>query len=444
MSRSGKPSIAVKLGTIALLVGFLMLPMLMIRSLVKERQERAESAAAEVGNTWGGPQNVAGPFLRVPVHGPANADGAFYKNHLILLPDNLEVKSTVDAVQRRRGIFETVVYAADIEIRATFKKPDLERSGLAVGVPQWNAAEVFIATGDLRGFRETPRIVWQNNILELEPLPNDLFSDSLAGRLELPFDSEEPEPVELQAHLALDGSNELSFLPLGRDTSVQMTSSWKNPSFQGAFLPDSPEIREDGFNASWSVPYIARGYPQAWLEEAESEAVGAMMKSSFGVDYLMPVDFYQKSERCAKYALLFIVMTFVTFLLFELANNINVHPMQYLLVGFALCLFYQLLLAFSEHVGFTNAYLVASAATVLLISVYSSAVLKTRQRALILAIALAVMYGVLFFLVQLASYALLGGSVVLFLMLAAFMFLTRNLNWEKLGDVDLTEDRVTV
>jgi inner membrane protein len=226
----------------------------------------------------------------------------------------------------------------------------------------------------------------------------------------------------------LDGSPQLQFLPLGRITNVELSSAWRDPSFCGAFLPDSHEISEDGFSAHWKVLDLNRSYPQRWQDTAYQTRA-----SAFGVELMFPVDGYHKTSRTTKYAILFIALTFLSLFMTEILTRRRVHPVQYLLVGFALCVFYSLLLALMEHVGFGRAYLVSAAATVLLIGGYTRAVLGGWAMAALIGGIVTAIYAYLYVVLQLEDYALLMGSGGLFVALALVMYLTRRIDWYAVG-----------
>ena len=223
----------------------------------------------------------------------------------------------------------------------------------------------------------------------------------------------------------------MSFLPLGEETTVNVDSPWVSPSFTGAFLPEKRVLDSEGFEASWYILSLARGYPQQWIR-GEIDPY-TLLTSGFGVDLMIPVDSYLKTQRSVKYGILYIFLPFVTFFLFEVFLREKIHPLQYLLVGFAVCLFYLLLLSLSEHLGFGPAYLLASLAVAALISFYSCTVLTTWRKGIIMAPVLVSAFGFLYVLLQSEDYALLIGSLGLFAILAAVMVITRKVDWYGLG-----------
>jgi inner membrane protein len=227
--------------------------------------------------------------------------------------------------------------------------------------------------------------------------------------------------------LALAGSDSLRLLPAGSDTEVHLSSLWTDPSFEGAYLPVERAVNEAGFEAKWKVLRLARGFPPQW--KSGDVALAQLDSSLVGVRLLSPVDAYTTTDRAVKYELLFIYLTFGAMFLVEVMARRRVHPVQYALIGFALCLFYLLLLSLAEHTGFLVAYATAAVAITLLIAGYSRAVLGTRGRTAAVAALVSTLYLYLFVLLQIQDYALLVGSVGLFVALAIVMYLTRGIDW---------------
>jgi inner membrane protein len=224
--------------------------------------------------------------------------------------------------------------------------------------------------------------------------------------------------------LNINGSESINFIPVGKQTNVDLDSDWANPSFEGSFLPNTRDINETGFNASWKVLHLNRSYPQQWIGTKYN-----IDESSFGVKLLLPVDHYQKSLRSVKYAIMFISLTFLIFFFTEILNKKRIHPIQYLLVGLGLSVFYTLLVSLSEQINFNLAYLLASLSIITLITAYSYSMLKNIKLTVIVAFVLSVLYTFLFTVIQLQDYSLLLGSIGLFLALAIVMYLSRKVDW---------------
>ncbi|PYQ57958.1 MAG: cell envelope integrity protein CreD [Acidobacteria bacterium] len=409
-----RDSTGFKMMAIGGLVILLLIPLGMVGSLIGEREHRQSAAADEVAATWGKGQLLSGPVLTVPYrqHGKnEKGDETVWTSYARFLPATLAVDGRVLPERRHRGIFETVVYRADLHWAGSFARPGFEGWSIAPEDILWK--EAYLSEFQPGGAEEN---LWNSGLRV--PLP-----DLAAGKKE--------DAYAFDFDLGINGSQDLKVVPMGQQTTVALRSPWPSPSFSGAFLPESSKVTPQGFQARWNVSGFARSYPQQWRhEEAEKMAVKpALEASAFGVDLFLPVDAYQKTERSVKYGVLFLILTFLTFFLYEVFSGVPLHPMQYFLVGSALCVFYLLLLSISEHAPFGLAYLVAAAATVLLIGGYSAAVLHGRLRALLMAVVLGVLYGYLYVLLQLEDYALLLGSIGLFLILALVMFLTRRIDW---------------
>ena len=430
-----------RLAVMALLTLFLMVPMTMVDSLVGERTARRDEAAKEVGASWGGAQTVSGPVLSVPYTQawtddqgrPQRAGGQAY-----FLPADLRVDAVLETQSRKRGIFEVVVYATKLKMEGRFVRPDLEWLRPVPTEVRWADAVVTVGVSD-------PRALARRATLTMPPgaaaapfaggtVDSGLFSAGIhapasgLGTLQAGAD------VPFAFTLEMNGTRDIRFMPSSEETTVNLSSTWPHASFVGARLPEPRTTGSGGFTAEWHVPDFARSYPSRWSSAglnreklmAEAEA------STFGVNLSRPVDVYQQSERAVKYALLFIVLTFLVFFLWELFRAVLLHPMQYVFVGCALCVFYLLLLSLSEHVGFDGAYGASAAVTTLLISGYAGAALNGWRQGGSVAAALSALYGFLYLLLRLEDYALLAGAMGLLLVLSAVMFLTRRMNWYEL------------
>ncbi len=432
-----RDSVVIKMAIIGGLIVMLLIPLGMVGSLVSERQSRQKEVVKEVADSWGRPQVLAGPVLTVPylVH-VRNDKGVEVEPQTAwvrFLPETLRIEGAVDTERRNRGIFEVAVYRTGLHWTGTFQRPSFEAWRVKPADVLWRDAYLSIGVPDMRGITSGVSLAWGKQTLQLAPGGSEPGLWQAGLRTPGP-DLADGKPGEVYAFafdLAVNGSEQLSFLPLGKETTVALKSTWPSPSFNGEFLPNRRTVRATGFDAAWNVAWFGRSYPQQWQvsEAKELAPVEALNASAFGVQLFQPVDAYQKTERSTKYGVLFLVLTFLTFFLYEQFNPFSLHPVQYLLVGFALCLFYLLLLSLSEHAPFGLAYLAASAATVLLIGGYSVAILRGALRALLMTVVLGTLYGYLYVLLQLEDYALLLGALGLFLILALVMYLTRRIDW---------------
>ncbi len=452
--RSWRDSKLIKVMGVGILVLLLLIPLAMVHGLVSERQQRQLSVEQELASVWGGAQKIGGPVLTVPYSSLCDVQSTApngQMTHVLencekqahFLPETLSIEGRVVPEVRSRGIFDVVVYRTELKISGTFAPPNFDElardatagAGGPVGEPHRERASLGMGIPDLRGIRGRVDLDWHGRKVAFSPGAADpnLWATGLRAPLAVVAGDLTKAPdggrIPFAFTINLAGSSRLDVLPFGRQTHVRLASSWGSPGFTGAFLPETRQVGKDGFNATWNVSYYGRSYPQLWSSEQTPELSSAINGSAFGVDFVQPVDVYQQTERSVKYGALFLVLTFVTFFLFELFQPIRVHPVQYLMVGSALCLFYVLLLSVAEQLSFAIAYLIAGGATVALLGAYAGAVLKSAARATVFAGVLAMLYAYLYVLLQAEDYALLLGSVGLFLILALVMLITRKVDW---------------
>jgi inner membrane protein len=294
----------------------------------------------------------------------------------------------------------------------------------------WDDAVVTFAIPDLRGVKETLQLQWGASHFPLSPGSKlrDFGSGVFAPVNGL---KQTQGTIPWQLDLTLNGSGGINFAPVAAQNTIKLSSPWPDPSFRGAFLPSKRNVTKNGFEATWEVTFYGRDYAQQWTDQ--NSAAGLNLTSSatslFGVNFLSGIDAYRNVERAIKYGMLFLVLVFAAFFLFEVLSGLRIHPFQYALVGAALCLFYLGLLSLSEFIPFGLSYLAAAAVTTLLIWFYSLKVLKSGKRTLIIVGLLAAIYGFLYVALQLQDYSLLFGTAGLFAVLAVIIFLTRNIDW---------------
>ena len=405
----------------------------MIHGLVAERAQRARSVRSEIASSWGGSQIIGGPALIVPyrmryIDGSGTARIATLRARF--LPDRLHVRGQLLPERRHRGIYDTVVYNARLNVEGEFARPDFSTWNVAAEDILWNEAIVTVGISDLRGIRGNPVLKWGDRALTFTGGTGDpkLWTSGLTASNAF-ADGGSAARYPFALDLAVNGSEQIGFYPLGAASVVELESPWPDPSFTGAFLPETRKVTPQGFTARWSISSLARSYPQKSRGSADDTSFDSIAASAFHVGLFTPVGHYQQTERSLKYGVLFILLTFVTFFLYELLSPITLHPVQYFLVGGALCLFYLLLLSISEQAPFVVAYTIASAATIGLITAYGSALLHSRLRVLGLCGVLSLLYSYLYVLLQLEDWALLMGSIGLFLILALVMYATRTVDW---------------
>jgi len=431
--QSVKNSHFIKAVLLAGVILLLQVPITKIRGVISEREQTRAEALEEVTVKWGKSQSVIGPTIIVPyVNRSLRANyRTGQPEYAVFLPEELKISGSVASRLRYRGIFEVPVYGMSLVLTGRFSRPDFSEWSIDSNDVLWDRAYLCVQATDARRMTKSPVLSWNNESLECLPDAGELggHQQGLHVRLE---DHLEGESFDFSLSLDLNGSVGAFFAPLGRDTEVELTSDWPSPSFQGAWLPTERAVNSEGFEATWNIPYLSRNYPQNWRSGSDLEQ--AVASSLFGVNMISCVDDYRMSQRSVKYQFLFLVLTFATLWLFEVLIKVRIHPMQYLLIGSGMCLFYLLELSLAEHLGFVSAYAVASAAVVALITFYSAAVLKTSKRALIVGGVVTLLYIYLYVLLMIQDYALLTGSIGLFVALAVIMFLTRRLDWYSLTD----------
>tara|TARA_R110002072_G_scaffold303077_1_gene492892 strand:- start:12259 stop:13569 length:1311 start_codon:yes stop_codon:yes gene_type:complete len=419
-----------KMGMIAILILLLLIPAYMVQNLIHERAQRQTEAVNEVSSKHAGEQSFTGPILTIPyvskrqVKKPDGTyDEVINKHYYHILPENLEINGIVTPETRKRGIFEVVVYGSDLQVSGHFDDYKFDNFNLDMNNLELDKAFITIGISDLKGVRDQVKININDSTVMFNPgvLNSDIVSSGLHIRYPM---TEIPNKIDFSFDLSLNGSANVMFTPIGKITEVDIRSSWSEPSFNGSFLPKNRKITKEGFTANWKILHLNRNYPQTWVGSENS-----VYDSKFGVDLRLPVDVYQKSMRVAKYAILFIVLTYLVFFFVEILNRVLIHPIQYILVGIALILFYILMLAFSEQMYFDTAYILAAIMTISLIFLYCRSILKSWGLAAMTASILTILYGFIFIIIQMQDYALLFGSLGIFLILAVTMYFSRKVDW---------------
>lgn len=434
-----------KMACVTLLILLLLIPLGMIHSVLRERLSRRNEAVAEITSSWGREQTIIGPVLIVPYQysfkswqEQPTGTGRIEKVEVVetrvanayFLPQVLNITGDIQPNKLRRGIYQAVVYAGELDLSGQFARPDFANLRIDEQNVLWDDATVTFAIPDLRGVKETLQLEWGDNRIPLVPgCKLKSFSAGVHARVAGLGESREGIPFELE--LTLNGSGGIRFTPVARENLIQLSSPWPDPSFQGAFLPSERQVSATGFEATWQLSEYGRDYPQQWKDRDDHTGLtsSSVANSLFGVDFLSGIDAYRNVERATKYGMLFITLVFAAFFLFEILSAMKIHPLQYTLVGAVLCLFYLGLLSLSEFVAFGYAYFVAAAVTTLLIWFYCAAVLRGGKRTLIVVGMLAAIYGFLYVPLQLQDYSLLMGTAGLFLVLAIVVGVTRHIDW---------------
>ena len=416
-------SATVKVAAIGLLILVLLIPIGMIKSVINDRTQVQFTAQRDIQNAWGGEQLIAGPVLRIPFEVDATtAHGVPYRKErfAFLVADEVELSADSAVDIRYRGIHEVPVYAAEIVLLAGFDLQMLDELGLDEKSVAWDEVELLIGVSDIAAINKVPVFSAGDTERNFVPMKRQIagLPTQLSVKVgSLIHDWRNSANLQSRISLSINGTQSLSFLTLAESSKAKASANWPSPSFIGRRLPAEREISETAFSALWQTTSLGRKLPAAWID---GEAIpDTLADGVFGVRFIQPIGLYQLVDRALKYAVMIVGLTFVSYFLMETVGGARLHPLQYLLVGLANTLFYLLLLSLAEHLGFGPAYIVSAAGAAVLIVGYSSNVLQGRHRALIMFAVLAGLYAFLYLTLRAERFALLAGSIGLWIVLAA-------------------------
>lgn len=439
-------SITLRMILVAVLGLVMLIPLAMVDEIVDERHGLYKSVLDDIAGSWGEQQTLSAPLLVVPyverivtkenVRDKAGNVQTISRTRrhtdaAVALPHTLDIQVALSEEFRRRGIYQSLVYNADIMLRGTFRPPAVADLSELIERIDWQKAYLVFGLSDTRAIHEVATLKWNDTEWPLSPGTRQtqllqagfhaLLGDALAGGDAL---TESQQVHRFELRFSVHGSESFLFAPLGQTTKVHLKSTWPHPSFIGKVLPGQYEVRSDGFDADWEIPHLARHYPQLWSLDGSTYDVTGF---TTGVRLFEPVFLYSLVTRAVKYGLLFIALTFMIFLIFEVTVQARLHVVQYGLIGLALTLFYLTLLSLAEHIAFLNAYLSASAIIILMITCYTAAALRSAKRAAIIFVLLVGLYMLLYSLLQLEDYALLMGTGLLLAVVIVLMYVTRHM-----------------
>ena len=419
---------------LGVLVALVLVPLYMVHDLVMERYDRSQSVADEVASQWGQQQLISGPVVSVPylVHVQAVTDGTKVerteRRYANFLPDSLAITATAKTEKRYKSIYELLVYAADIHLAGRLPAPSFTGIHVPASDILWDEATIAIGVSDMSGIRQ---LTLKLDSKDLAPVPGMLRDQIFAGGAHASLQSVNTQsPHDFAVDIQLNGSGQLQFLPMGNETTVELSADWPHPGFTGAFLPADRTIDGKGFTARWKVSALARSYPQIWTTDQLD--FNQVNDGRLGVELTLPGDAYQQIDRIVKYGILVIGLTFTTIFVVDLLKSARTHFVQYLLVGSALCLFYLLALSLAEQIRFLYAYAIASVVDIGMIALYLARTVS-RFTGLLVGAALAVVYGYMYMLLQMEDLVLLSGTIGLFIALGLVMYATRNVDWFSIG-----------
>ncbi|MHA8917883.1 cell envelope integrity protein CreD [Klebsiella pneumoniae] len=422
-----------KITTLIGCIVLLSLPLMMVRELINERADYRSEVVDAIEQSTSGSQKLAGPLIAIPITETLtrmeNQKEVNYQRSWVYywLPESLAVAGKQTVESRRVGIYSGQVWHNVLQIKASFdplRLAALRKTNIVLGQPR-----LVVSVGDARGIGAIHAPEVNGNVLSVEP-GLGISGDGAGIHMPMPALAEDNKPLEIAFSLDLNGTGEFSLVPLGRNSELQLTSNWPHPGFLGSFLPTQREVSAAGYRAHWQSSWFANDMGSYFKDDME---IPWSRLPAFSADVMSLADQYQLTDRATKYAILLIGLTFMAFFVFESLTRRPLHPMQYLLVGLSLVLFYLVLLALSEHIGFTAAWLAASLSGAVMYGIYLQAVLRGWRNSLLFVAALLLLDGVMWFLLHSEDSALLLGTGVLALALSVLMFLTRRVDWYALS-----------
>lgn len=437
-------STTAKMVMVGFLTLILLIPLEFVKNLINERSQRQKEVVEEVSNLWGKEVSFYGPIMRIPyktfkettivdektkktiIQRISSTENAYF------FPEKLNNISDVKKnTSLKRGIYNNIVFTADMKFNGNFNKPNFEKLGIKEEDVLWDKAAIIVKTTNLKSIKSDLKIKINNQLLAFESKPEE---DNFYGTLETSsFDyktitSNNSISINFNFNMQYNGSDSISFIPIGKTTTVSVDSDWESPSFNGTFAANNStkKIDKNGFHADWKILDINRSFSQQFTKK-----VPALNEYAFGVKLIETVNEYQQNERASKYGFLVIGLTFLIFFLIQSISKISIHIFQYSMIGLALIMFYTLLISITEHSSFSLAYAVAGVSVVVLITLYSISILKNKKFPMFIGVSLTVLYTFIFVIIQLEDYALLVGSIGLFFILAAVMYFSRQIDWSK-------------
>ncbi|HIA3832132.1 TPA: cell envelope integrity protein CreD [Klebsiella pneumoniae] len=422
-----------KITTLIGCIVLLSLPLMMVRELINERADYRNEVVDAIEQSTSGSQKLAGPLIAIPITETLtrmeNQKEVNYQRSWVYywLPESLAVAGKQTVESRRVGIYSGQVWHNVLQIKASFdplRLAALRKTNIVLGQPR-----LVVSVVDARGIGAIHAPEVNGNVLSVEP-GLGISGDGAGIHMPMPALAEDNKPLEIAFSLDLNGTGEFSLVPLGRNSELQLTSNWPHPGFLGSFLPTQREVSAAGYRAHWQSSWFANDMGSYFKDDME---IPWSRLPAFSADVMSLADQYQLTDRATKYAILLIGLTFMAFFVFESLTRRPLHPMQYLLVGLSLVLFYLVLLALSEHIGFTAAWLAASLSGAVMNGIYLQAVLRGWRNSLLFVAALLLLDGVMWFLLHSEDSALLLGTGVLALALSVLMFLTRRVDWYALS-----------
>lgn len=412
-----------KMIMVGLLTLALLLPLSFVQELITERSQRQKEVVAETTSKWGESVYFYGPILKIPYKDPITLriENAFFFPEQLTSSSNTEIKTPL-----QRSIYKSNVFTTKMQFSGNYVQPNFGKKNIPTENVYWDKASIVIRTTNLKSVNDEVKIKFGASNFTFEPIHNNQTNDSIESLETGYFNYNTLKNAPFHIHITYNGSKRISIVPIGKTTDARMASNWGSPNFNGSFIPNDKKITNKGFDATWKILHFNRPFAQE-----NFEVLPELSKYAFAVDFITPVDEYQQNERASKYGFLVIGLTFLIFFLIQSISKISIHIFQYTMIGIALIMFYTLLISITEHSSFSFAYAIAGTSVVALISLYSISILKDKKFPGFIFIALSVLYTFIYVIIQLEDYALLVGSIGLFLILAAVMYFSRKIEWNK-------------
>lgn len=440
-----KTSITARLIMVGALTLLLLIPLFFIQDLIYERADRQEDVIKEINQKWGNEVLLYGPTLKIPYkwYTEKTLTNQLTKKtytettetikYAYFFPSVLDIKSNINPEEKNRGIYKTAVYNSQIKLKGNFTTPDFKTNEINPKHILWDKAKLIVNTSNLKGVT-TAKLNFNNlehgfistyngnnsntyNQIGMHTLETKHLKALNAKSFE--------KTMAFEIDFKIKGSKQIRFIPIGKTTKTHMTSNWKDANFFGDFLPYNDDKKtNNGFDAKWTILDLNRPFAQQYFGHLPK-----LQEFAYGVSFMIPVDEYTKSERSVKYGFLVISLTFLLFFLIQTLSKINIHPFQYLMIGLALTMFYTLLISISEHSNYLKAYLIAGISVITVITLYSKSILNTWKFPTFIGGALVALYTFIYVIIQLENYALIVGSVGLFIILTAVMYVSRKIDW---------------
>jgi len=438
ISRFGRPVRLIGVGILALI---LLIPLDMVRSVVRERFHTYQGVVADISGSWSSDQRLAGPILVLPYQEKVEVRDEFItsegekkitqrwetcQRRAVILPEVLSYEGSLTPEMRQRGIYRVQVYTAEVVASGAFR--DIRSAVESLSSPEhleeieWSKAVVAFGLSDPRGIVEVDG--FEFNGQTSQPRPGTTLSDIVPSGFHVPIGHLDTDSLEFTMPMVIRGSGGIRFLPLGETTRASFRSEWPHPSFVGDVLPADRVINDEGFSAEWTIPLLNRSFPQVW-PAGRSVAIDEI---EAGVRLFEPVALYDLVTRAVKYGLLFIALTFLTLGLIEYVMDVKLSLVQFSLIGVALAMFFLMLVALAEHIGFTTAYILASSTVVVINTLYCAAILPRRTISALVGGVLTAIYAILYTILKAEDFALLGGTLLLVVALVVTMYFTRRIH----------------